>query len=355
MVDKNKAIENLNRNIEFIKERKGLHTDAELCREAGIAKGTLSSVRGGEKIPMIYPFFERLCAYSGCSIDVLIGSDLAEESESTARAVDESMELELKKYAGVYTAYYFGTSNLKGRERMDDREALCYAVVLIYRENTGVYRCIADFGLTREQQEERYNACFCRNENGKMIRLRNYGSEFINRYIGDGLYDGTFTITDGTIVMALESTQDCITMMMNKIRNNAGRFNGGLSAAISVCKGVRPVPVMQIVGLARGIVSDSPEMIANKLYLSYPSIKCQEEDETEIFQMIRFISDEHRESAAERLLPVALTPDQERTLLHDAMSRAINRTVKRNLARTIRVTEVDDDDWNQMIRRYEEV
>ena len=35
MVDKNKAIENLNRNIEFIKERKGLHTDAELCREAG--------------------------------------------------------------------------------------------------------------------------------------------------------------------------------------------------------------------------------------------------------------------------------------------------------------------------------
>jgi ABC-type glutathione transport system ATPase component len=47
--------------------------------------------------------------------------------------------------------------------------------------------------------------------------------------------------------------------------------------------------------------------------------------------------------------------DQERTLLHDAMSRAINRTVKRNLARTIRVTEVDDDDWNQMIRKYEEV
>ena len=41
--------------------------------------------------------------------------------------------------------------------------------------------------------------------------------------------------------------------------------------------------------------------------------------------------------------------------MHDAMSRAINRTVKRNLARTIRVTEVDDDDWNQMIRKFEEV
>ena len=346
---------NLNKNIEFIKANKGLHTDAELCREAGIAKGTLSSVRKGKKVPMVFPFFERLCSYSGYTIDELLGSDLAEESEGPVHEVDESTEMEYKKYGGVYTAYYFGTSNLKGRERMDDREALCYAVILIYRENNGAYRCIADFGLTREQQEERYNACFYRNENGKMIRLKNFGAEFINRYIGDGLYDGTFTVTDGTIVMALESTQDCITMMMNKIRNNSGRFSGGLAAAISVCKGVRPVPVMQIVGLARGIVTDSPEMIANKLYLSYPSIKCQEEDETEIFQMIRFISDEHSESAAERLLPVALTPDQERTLLHDAMSRAINRTVKRNLARTIRVTEVDDDDWNQMIRKYEEV
>ncbi len=355
MVDKDKAILNLNKNIEFIKANKGLHTDAELCREAGIAKGTLSSVRKGKKVPMVFPFFERLCSYSGYTIDELLGSDLAEESEGPVHEVDESTEMEYKKYGGVYTAYYFGTSNLKGRERMDDREALCYAVILIYRENNGAYRCIADFGLTREQQEERYNACFYRNENGKMIRLKNFGAEFINRYIGDGLYDGTFTVTDGTIVMALESTQDCITMMMNKIRNNSGRFSGGLAAAISVCKGVRPVPVMQIVGLARGIVSDSPEMIANKLYLSYPSIKCQEEDETEIFQMIRFISDEHREPVAERLLPVALTPDQERTLLHDAMSRAINRTVKRNLARTIRVTEVDDDDWNQMIRKFEEV
>lgn len=355
MVDKNTAISNLNRNIEFIKAKKGLHTDADLCREAGIAKGTLSSVRKGEKIPMIYPFLERLCNYSGYGIDQLLGSDLAEESKGSAGEVDESIEQEYKKYEGVYAGYYFGTSNLKGRERMDDREALRYAVILISREESGVYRCVANFGLTREQQEERYNSCFCRNQNGKMIRLKNYRSEFINRYIGENLYDGTFTITDGSIIMTLESTLDCVTMMMNKIRNNAGRFNGGLAAAISVCKGVRPVPVMQVVGLARGIVSDSPEMIANKLYLSYPSIKCQEEDETEIFQMIRFISDEHRESAAERLLPVALTPDQERALLHDAMSRAINRTVKRNLARTIRVTEVDDDDWNQMIRKYEEV
>ena len=84
MVDKNKAIENLNRNIEFIKERKGLHTDAELCREAGIAKGTLSSVRKGKKVPMVFPFFERLCSYSGYTIDELLGSDLAEESETRA-------------------------------------------------------------------------------------------------------------------------------------------------------------------------------------------------------------------------------------------------------------------------------
>ena len=75
MVDKNKAIENLNRNIEFIKERKGLHTDAELCREAGIAflrhfPGASDSIQGSAG--------DRLCScLSGCLITAAAGHQLS--------------------------------------------------------------------------------------------------------------------------------------------------------------------------------------------------------------------------------------------------------------------------------------
>lgn len=355
MVEKEKAIENLNKNIEFIKLSRGLSSDSELCRESGIRKGTLSSVRNNKKVPMVFPFFKKLCDYSGYGVLDLLNKDLAEEYGDLHPEVDESLEMEFKRYEGVYGGYYFETPNLKGRENKDDSEALCYAVVLIYSEGEGDYRAVADFGLTREEQEKRYHFCFTSLENGKTVRKKNFKSEYINHYFGEDLYYGTVTITEGSIILDLESSKDRVTMMMNKVRNNEKYFNGAIAATVSVCKGNRPVPVMQAVGLSKGLVGDAPARIAYKLYMGYPSIKCQAEDEMEIFQMFRFIFNQRRTAADEEKPVLSLSEEQERILLHEAITRAINRTVKRNLARTFRITEIDDGDWDEMVRKYVEV
>ena len=354
MVEKNEAVRNLYDNIQFIKKEHGLGSDSDLCKATGIAKGTLSAVKSGEKIPMIYPFFYQLCNYSGYTVDELIGRDLMAEKGADKADGGDSKEQELNSYVGVYAAYYYNTSSVKGRERKDDDEALKYAVVLVYRGENGEYLCCGDFGLTREEQISRFNSCFTKNELGKTKRNRNFGTEYINRYFGPNIYSGTFTINENSIVFKLESSQDSLTMMLNRIRNTPPKYLGGLAAALSVCSGVYPVPVMQVVGLSRGLLTESASEIGGMLLLGYPRIECRREDEKEIFDMIHSIIDGHGERKPTELSAHRLTMDQEQAILLAAMNRAINNTVKRNLGRTIQVTAMDEEPWYFTVRRFEE-
>ena len=353
MVDKLEAVQILYKNIQFIKKEHGLASDADLCKATGIAKGTLSAVKSGEKIPMLFPFFYQLCKYSGYTVDELIGSDIEAEKGAGAADVEDPKEPEYRAYMGPYTAFYFNTSSVKGRERKDDDEALKYAIVLVYKGDNGEYLCCGDFDLTRQEQEKRYNSLFTKNEMGRQILIKNYGKEYTNRYFGPNFYTGTFTINENSIVFKLESSQDSLTMMLNRIRNTPRKYLGGLAASLSVCTGVYPVPVMQIVGLARGLLTESPAEIGEMLILNYPRIECRREDEKEIFDMIQSIIDGRIAADANGLSVRSLTLQQEKAILVDAMNRAINNTVKRNLGRTIQVTALDEEPWYSTVRHFE--
>ena len=354
MINKEEAVKNLYSNIQLIKKEHGLVSDSDLCKATGIAKGTLSSVKSGEKMPILYPFFHMLCNYSGYTVDELINKDLWAEKDAEKAEVEESKEQERNSYLGVYAAYYFNTTAVKGRERKDDDEAVKYGVVLVYRDEKGEYLCCGDFGLTREEQERRFGSCFTVNAKGRPVRLKNFGTEYINRYFGPNFYSGTFTINENSIVFKLESSQDSLTMMLNRIRNTPPRYLGGLAAALSVCTGVYPVPVMQVVGLSRGLLTESAAQIGGMLLLSYPRIECRKEDEQEIFDMIHSIIDGQSGFGPTDLSVRSLTMDQEQAILIAAMNRAINNTVKRNLGRTIQVTAMDEEPWYFTVRRFEE-
>ena len=355
MVEKNEAVKFLYDNIQFIKKEHGLSSDSDLCKATGIAKGTLSAVKSGEKVPMLYPFFKQLCNYSGYTVDELISRDLKAEKGGDKADGDDPKEQEYNSYIGAYAAYYYNTSSVKGRERKDDDEALKYAVVLVYRGEDGEYLCSGDFGLTREEQAERFNSCYEKNDiSGKIKRKKNFGTEYINRYFGPNFYSGTFMINENSIVFKLESSQDSLTMMLNRIRNTPSKYLGGLAAALSVCTGVYPVPVMQVVGLSRGLLTESAAEISGMLLLGYPRIECRREDEKEIFDMIHSIIDEQSDRKPTDLSSHRLTMDQEQAILLAAMNRAINNTVKRNLGRTIQVTAMDEEPWYFTVRRFEE-
>ena len=143
-------------------------------------------------------------------------------------------------------------------------------------------------------------------------------------------------------------------MMLNRIRNTPPRYLGGLAASLSVCTGVYPVPVMQVVGLSRGLLTESPAQIGGMLLLNYPQIECRKEDEKEIYDMIHSIIDGQSGLKPTDLSVRSLTMDQEQAILLSAMNRAINNTVKRNLGRTIQVTALDEEPWYFTVRRFEE-
>ena len=352
MVGKDKAIDNLNRNIDFIKKSNGLANDAAFCKATGVSKATLSSIRKGERMPVIYPFFEQVCSYSSLTVDALLNKVLEEESEDE----DDGMQYEqdMQKCVGVYTVFYNNTSSLKGRENKPDSEALKYAVLLVYYEN-GEYGCIADFGLTREEQAERYKYCFCINSQGKIVRKKNFKKDFVNKYFRDRLYSGKIRLNDRSIVIELEASQDIVTMMLRKYAGTSPVYHGGLAAAVSFSKGVESVPVLQVIGIARALITDPAEVIASKLDLSYPSIKCIEEDEKELLEMIQMITDGISEDAPESgSFAFTNKKEQMHIYLHEAMNRAINRTVKRNLSRCFRISHLDNDDWYHYAKSFEE-
>ena len=353
MVGKDEAIDNLNRNIDFIKQHNNLANDAEFCRVTGVSKATLSSVRNGDKrIPMIYPFFEQVCNYSSLTVDTLLNTVLEEESEDEDDG--NQYEQDMQKCIGVYTVFYNNTSSLKGRESKSDSEALKYAVLLIYREN-GKYGCIADFGLSREEQAERYNYCFNRNQQGKILRKKNFKTDFVNEYLEDGLYFGTIRLNDRSIVIELEASQDIVTMMVRKYAGTSSVYHGGLAAAVSFSKGIESVPVLQVIGIARALITDPAEVISSKLYLSYPSIKCIEEDEKELLEMIQMIIDGAFGDVPESgSFAFSNKKDQMYIYLHEAMNRAINRTVQRNLSRCFRISHLDNNDWYHYAISFEE-
>ena len=358
MVTKDEAFENLKKNIEFIKKENDLAKDADLCKQAGISKGTLSTMRSEGRIPMLYPFFEDLCNYSGYTVDQLLSQDLEHEKSEAMPLIDEAKDQEGRSYEGIYAAYYFNTTPMKGKERREDYESLRYAVVIIYREKDGRYGCIGDFGLTREQQEERYNTCLEKKEGEeKPLSYAGVKTFYINHYMGNSIYSGTFRIDDNSIVIQLNSGRDSLTMMLNRvnsIRDNRDKYRGGLAAAISVCTGAYAAPVMQVVGISRGILSESSAEIAAMIQLNYPALEVRREDEKDIFDMIHAVVDGREASTVNGLSAYSLTREQEHAILLTAMNRAINRTVKRNLSRTIQVTVADEDDWYYMVKRFEE-
>ena len=110
-----------------------------------------------------------------------------------------------------------------------------------------------------------------------------------------------------------------------------------------------------MIGIARALITDPAEVISSKLYLSYPSIKCIEEDEKELLEMIQMIIDGAFGDVPESgTFAFSNKKDQMYIYLHEAMNRAINRTVQRNLSRCFRISHLDNNDWYHYAISFEE-
>lgn len=353
IVGKEEAIENLNRNIDYAIEINNWKNDAGFCRETGTSKATLSSIRKKERMPIIYPFFEQVCNVTGFRLDEFINKDLRAEAEKSGEGAETERELDYYKCFGVYTVYYFSTTSLKGREHKSDAESLRYGVLLLCRNPNGSYECIADLDLTAKQQAERYYSCFDCDDKEKLIRHKNFRREYVNRYY-QKLYIGTFKINERSILLQFESTQDSATMLLNKYPGTSAVYHGGLAATVSLSKGMESVPVMQVSGIARGLITDPAEVIASKLKLSYPSIKCRDEDEIELLDMIDAVTMRYNSEQGENHNPAFIMKNQGRILLHGAMNMAIDKTVERNMARSFRINTMNDNDWYHYALLFEE-
>ena len=312
-------------NLEFIKKKSGFTTDKELANALGVSQAQINAVKQNGKIPGVDPFLMNLSRLSGYSINDLLLEDLEDREMTIVARAAVSVD-EHRKLIGLYNLYYFGTSSFKGRETSTDAAALEFGLLAVYMDPAdGMVHCRADFGLTRDEMDERYDACH-ELFNSHSILKKGFQSILINKYQDDLFYEGN---------------------------SRAPRYIGGIAAALSISKGREASPCMQIVGMSKYKITTSEEEIARHLLLGYPSI----DPGPEFDHVLNYIADAvhyHNEQTPVEThnMSADLADRNTRFVISANLMTIITRIVIQNLFRVIKISTRDDDDWYHFCKLF---
>ena len=340
-------------NLEFIKKKSGFNTDKELANALGVSQAQINAVKQNGKIPGVDPFLMNLSRLSGYTINDLLLEDLEDREMTIVARAAVSMD-EHRKLIGLYYLYYFGTSSFKGRETSTDAAALEFGLLAVYMDSAdGMVHCRADFGLTRDEADERYDACH-ELFNGHSILKKGFHSILINKYQDDLFYEGTINMTHGHIFFQCAAgAKDNLSMILHRPDSRAPRYIGGIAAALSISKGREASPCMQIVGMSKYKITTSEEEIARHLLLGYPSI----DPGPEFDHVLSYIADAvqyHNEQTPVEThnMSADLADRNTRFVISANLMTIITRIVIQNLFRVIKISTRDDDDWYHFCKLF---
>ncbi len=122
--------EQVSKNIISLLEEKNI-TQKTLANETCFAESCISEYKKGDKLPPL-SFFLAIKKKYGISIDDFLTRNItpADYSIELSTSALELEELEdYHRFEGTYYAYYFDTSNYKGRDYNSAEEALMFGII----------------------------------------------------------------------------------------------------------------------------------------------------------------------------------------------------------------------------------
>lgn len=338
-----RARQTLAKNLDFIMQQKDLGVK-QMAAALEVGTSMVSAVRAGRRqIPGIYPFFASLTRLSGFTVEELLSEDLRERDEK----LEAHRQEDLSFYKGLYFMYYYNTRAVKGHESASEKKAVEYGLLGIYRNpENGLYEVIADFGLSRQEQQVRYDACTVRAKDAATVRkLKDDYVEILQRsFSGDSIYKGKVFLSTGHIFWQLScGEKDRAFLIGHRPDGRSNSYIGGLCASVSVSRGREACPCLQMVGISRNMLMASEEEIGDQLSLGYPDIRPSEEQTREMCDIFDHLWNDPKNSF--------LTEDQKRDVLAGVSGRIIGSIVRDNLFRAIKVSRDDDDEFYHFIKR----
>ena len=337
----------LAKNIKYIKKIHS-YNDKEMSEISGIATSTFSkSIRedGKGKIPAIYPFFANMKARFGYTIDDLLSTDLEALSGPEIVTTDVVPETKYQKFYGVFQGNYFDTNASKGREKLDDADALKYCVIVLYQtKDVGAkkaeHKVMASFNMNKEDAEKLYTEVY-KNYNGygwaKPAAVMWEKREAMN------IYYGSFGLSEEHLFINVKSdNQDTVSMVFYNSYHE--KFIGGLGVVTSISTGRLQEPTMQYMGLSRYLLDTSKEEIASHLLATFPKVKIYESVD-KLVEMKRDLYGGDSKSNLE--------DEEKKIMMRFYIEKILNDTIARNLFRKVSVSVQDDEDFRDFILRVE--
>lgn len=331
-------------NLEKLMEKKGLH-QSDLVDVTGYSAPAVNGYCKGKKIPSLL-FLQRLKEEYGISIDDFLTEDF---SPFGTASPDKKNTDTLKKYCGVYLAYYFDTSQTKGNvEAGLSGESVRYGIIFIGEAlSSGVssLKCAAVFGFHEKYKAER---------NWEIVRQKDSFNKVINHYVqieqseDVSVYYGNvgFSEKHMFINMAHSGTDRMLMIFYRVDQNNKPEYIGGIGTVNSVSKGRKHMPVVQFIGVSRYKTDMSPEEIGYRLLLDYPTFRAETEarEMIELFKSLYMAPD----SASEKL-----SDYHKETIVRSSLERYIEQSLQRNIFRYGEISEDDDSKWYGVLKKEE--
>lgn len=336
-----KINQNTKKNLEYFRKEKNIQSAKEMADILEISESQYSRVMSErENYNLSLGALLKVRDSFGCSIDEFLFSDI-ELIENTKKAnTKEISDEKYKKYCGLYQMYYYDSKVHKGRDYAGDAKALKCGIMLIYTNAEMQHKVIAVFGFKKEEADKHYQKLSA--QLGKYGYHNTY-SYFNNMGRDVYVYEGTIKLLAEHYEIELKfANKDSALMLFHRPPKPSSRYIGGLGAMVSVSKGRSPSPCMQYIGTSKESLQSSGEEIAQNLLMHYPAVKSYDS----IDKLMDMIQDYY--SPDEK---IRMSEEEKKIMIRMHIDTIINRTIEKNLFRSVMVSETDDDEWYHYLKR----
>lgn len=330
-------------NLRALIKRNGL-TQKDLAEELGVAEATMTDYCKGRRLPGLEFLFTLKSLYN-IDLDEFVTKSITPSAIPVPvkdSVADKKMMDMYKKYCGLYLAYYFDTSNYKGRDMQPPKDSLIYGVLFIYENPSSLelpeYSCAAIMGLRDRDQATGIKDYLEKLANPSRI------IDQIEREHSETAYYGDFELSSEHAFISMRHfPTDKALIILHHVDSNKAYYTGGIGTINSVSKGRDRMPVVQFMGFSRHTLSISCEEIHHSLLLNYPTFKATDETEelVKLFKALYMDPEGNKEELSEY---------QKSVVIRSTLERFIKKSLERNVFRYSKISERDDDEWYHAIK-----
>lgn len=328
-MQEDKAFKIFNSNLKYLMEQNNI-SQRNLAKLTGVSVATVHNYLSG-LMPSVN-FLIKIKELYGIGLDEIIYKNI-----SNANILNGSyLSLNLKKFCGTFIAYFYDSSEYKGKVSNLSKNTLRYAVIsFLPNEKTSELTAIANFFKSKDDAENFKNSIENENLNSNKIKAHESTEQ---------CYKGKLEASLTQIFIYLKSDElndHCLIILNNPPSNK--NYIGGLGTANSVSRGREHMPCLQFMLISKRILNIPDGEMYNMLSLGLSDVNV----ETQAEQLLNLFKNLYINSVN---LSEELSEFQKRKIFENSLNNILEDLIDANLFRFAKVSNREDDDYYRIIK-----